>query len=93
MISIEHFFVYTNEQKGFAAAVGTIYEYTDNEQKRTLFGKIARPSEPLKRIAISMEHILQHYHTLEVCSHNCKVTNGKLFHQHQENLVLVMNII
>jgi len=34
MILIEHFFVYTNELKGFAAVVGTIYEYADSELKK-----------------------------------------------------------
>jgi hypothetical protein len=93
MILIEHFFVYTNELKGFAAVVGTIYEYADSELKKTLCGKIAKPSEPQRRIAISMEHILQHCHILKVCSHNCKVINGKLLHQHQGNLILVMKIV
>jgi hypothetical protein len=91
---VDYFIVYTHQHKGYVAAIGRRYKYTKSEERKTLCGKLVKIMEPENRIVVSMEDIQAHYKTIQVCSNNCKIVNGKLQHSnHHSEIFLALKMI
>ena len=90
---MEDFIVYTYDHKGFVVTIGKECKYVElTEKSNTFYGKTVNIIKPIRRIAVSMEDIKNHYKTIEKCTDRCKFIKGKIEHKHEEDRLLIIKM-
>jgi hypothetical protein len=88
---VEHFVVYSFNNKGFPLAIATKCVLDGGETSQTVCGKVVQVGTI--QWAISLNKIAETFATMELCSSECKVVGTELKHHHNTNLKVVLHFV
>ena len=88
---VDHFVVYSFNNKGFPLAIATNCSMDGGETLQTVCGKVVQVGST--QWAISLDKITETFATVELCSNKCQVVGTELKHHHNSNLLVVLQFI